>query len=177
MLILNFYLTFIIHYSLFIIHYSLFITLETLSQLHPIAVHIPIAILVVYILIEIFGLFKQRSEIEYMALFLLVIGLIGGIVSVITGNMEFQELQKNPSITQYHIYQIGRHSDMATLTMWYFIGILIIKFFILIKKKSGSLLHYFFVVLLLLGGYILYQTGKLGGILVYEYGIGTEHIF
>ena len=151
--------------------------MEILSQLHPVTVHFPIAILAVYILLEIFGLFKRNSVIEYGSLFLLVLGLIGGIASVITGNLEFQELQANPSITQYHIYHIERHSDMATLAMWYFIGILVIKLFILIKKKSGSFIHYGFIILVILGGYILYKTGELGGLLIYNYGIGTENIF
>ena len=148
--------------------------MELFSNLHPIAVHFPIAHLFLYILFEAVGLFYSDFKLGLVTVAILFLGVIGGIVSVITGNLEFQSLQSNPSITKLHLYYIEQHSDLATLAMWYFLGILILKLFILIKKKNKSLLHIVLVILSFLGGYILYKTGEIGGTLVYKYGIGTD---
>ena len=150
--------------------------MENLSNFHPIAVHFPIALLYTYIIVEVIGLFKQNSTIQYGSLFLLGAGIMGGIASVISGNLEYQSLQLMPEISKLHIYHIDKHSDMATLTMWYFLGILIFKLFIFIKKKHKSPLHIVFIIFTILGGYLIFITGELGGILVYKYGIGTELI-
>jgi len=115
-----------------------------------------------------------NKTVQYISLLLLTAGLMGGIASVITGNLEFQSLQMNPSITRMHLNHIDAHSEMATLTMWYFLGILILKLYILIKKKIKSPLHYLLVIFAILSGYLIFKTGELGGILVYKYGIGTE---
>ena len=150
--------------------------MENLADYHPIAVHFPIAFIFIYILSEIIYLFLPKSQLQQLSFFLLIVGIIGGVVSVITGNLEFQILQDNPLINQNELQLIENHSDLATVTMWYYFGILFFKTFIMVKKKKGSTIHYLFVIFVIAGGYLLYKTANIGGILVYKFGIGTDLI-
>ncbi len=148
--------------------------MELLSKLHPVTVHFPIAFFILFVVLEIINLFLNNYQLQFYSLILLLIGVLGGIGSVISGNLEFQALQSNANITKLHLSNIENHAQLATLTMWYFLSLLVFKAFLVIKKKNQSLLQYIFIIFALVGVYILYKTALLGGALVYKYGIGTE---
>jgi uncharacterized membrane protein len=88
--------------------------------------------------------------------------------------MSYQQLTDNPKITQFHIYLIEKHEFFATLTLWYFIAILIFQFYIFFKKKNETRLQYLFVIFVMFGIILLYKTATIGGKLVYQFGIGTD---
>ena len=106
----------------------------------------------------------------------MILGIIGGLVSVLTGNQAFQYLSQSSSLSQYHFYLIEKHEYYASITIWYFLAGLILKLYFLIKKKNDTRLHYIFVIFALGGSVLLYKTAELGGILVYKFGIGTDYL-
>jgi uncharacterized membrane protein len=118
--------------------------------------------------------FIKKKDLEKFILSLLIIGVIGGIVSVLTGNQAFQYLSESSSITQYHIYLIEKHEYFASVTMWYFLAVLVLKIYFILKKKNDTRLHYIFIIFAIGGSVFLYKTAEWGGRLVYKFGIGTE---
>ena len=150
--------------------------MEFLSQLHPLVVHFPIVFFFSYIFLEIANSFLKNKHIEKIVLSLLILGIIGGLVSVLTGNQAFQYLSQNSSLTQYNSYVIEKHEYYASITIWYFLAVLILKLYFKIKKKIDTRLHYIFVIFALGGSVLLYKTAEWGGILVYKFGIGTESL-
>jgi uncharacterized membrane protein len=150
--------------------------LEFLAGLHPLVVHFPIAFLFLYIFLEIINIFINNKNIEKLSILLLLFGVLGGVISVLTGNQTYQLMLVNPSITQYHFFLIEKHELYASVTIWYFLGLLIYKMYALIKKKNQSLLRYLFVIFALGGAVLLYKTADFGGRLVYGFGIGTDLI-
>ncbi len=148
--------------------------MKFLEDIHPLTVHFPIAFLTLYCLTEIVSQFFRKDELKKLSLFFLVIGVLSATVSVLTGNMEFQTLTQNNSISQSLINEIGNHEYFATLTLWYFFFLLILKTYIILKKKNQSKLNYLFVIFAALGFYLIFTTSKIGGRLVYEFGIGTN---
>lgn len=148
--------------------------MEFLSQLHPLIVHFPIAFFFLYIILELVNFFLKKNEVEKIILSLLLLGVISGILSVLTGNQTLQYLTEFSSLTQLHTYLIDKHEFSASITIWYFFALLILKYYFLLKKKNDALLHYIFVIFALGGLLLLFNTAKWGGILVYKFGIGTE---
>jgi uncharacterized membrane protein len=148
--------------------------LEFLSQFHPLVVHFPIVFFYLYIFLEIANIFLKRNNFEKIMLSLLILGIIGSLVSVLTGNQAFQYLSQSSSLTQYHFYLIEKHEYHASIMIWYFLAVLILKFYFFIKKKKDTRLHYIFVIFALGGSVLLYKTAELGGVLVHKFGIGTE---
>jgi uncharacterized membrane protein len=148
--------------------------LEILSQLHPLVIHFPIAFLFLFSLSELTNLYFKSIYIKKISIFILFIGVIGGIVAVLSGNQAFQILANKSWLTQYHKYVIEQHEFYASLTMWYFFAILVFEIFTLLKNKKEIRRQYLFAIFAFVGLYLLYQTANIGGILVYELGIGTD---
>lgn len=158
---------------------------EFLSSLHPKMVHFPIALLFTAGLLELIALFFPNKTIINTALILLGIGLISSIAALITGEqaaLKAKELM-SPESPAYLLYstEIEKHEDAATLVIWVFTLLLILRGWIYIKTNirkqkvsSAGVLRAVSVLLILTGFYFLYQAGELGGQLVYKHGIGTE---
>ena len=148
--------------------------MEFISSLHPLVIHFPIAFLLLYIILEIINLFLCSVQIKKMSLLILLLGVIGAIFSVITGNQSFQFLQTKLSLNQLHNSMIEQHEYFATLTIWYFFGILTFQIFNFLKRKNEVKKQYLFIIFAAIGLFLLFKTASKGGMLVYEFGIGTD---
>ncbi|HPI37360.1 MAG TPA: hypothetical protein PK397_05385 [Ignavibacteriaceae bacterium] len=162
--------------------------MEFLAGLHPLVVHFPIALLLVYALLETVGALLKNNTFSNAAFILLIVGFVAAIAAMITGE-QAQHLAENwnksglnnSATIPYNL--IDEHKNWASVTIWYFLFILIIRTLFVInfvvKKKFGryyNTARYIFAVLSIIGCFFIYETGGHGGELVYKYGVGTELI-
>lgn len=152
--------------------------MDFLGSLHPKIIHFPIALFFVYTLLETVGLILKKEIFTKAAFIILVLGLIGALGAVLTGN-QAEEIWKNWTSTSKHLLE--EHETYATITLWYFFGLAILRtMFVInveIKKKFSkhvTKMKIGFVVLALAGCYFVYETGEHGGKLVYKHGVGTS---
>ncbi|MGD1007403.1 MAG: DUF2231 domain-containing protein [Ignavibacteriaceae bacterium] len=151
--------------------------MEFLSQLHPKVVHYPIALFIIYALLEIIGALFKRDFFSKSAYLILFIGIVGAIAAVLTGNSAVDTIQQlNKIRTIIPLEAVSEHVNYANFTLWYFSGLLVFRSFIVLKKNFSGVIIYSFVILSLIGVFLIYKTGELGGKLVYKYGAGTEII-
>lgn len=151
--------------------------MEFLSKLHPVTVHFPIAIMIVYSLFEIFALFKNDLTFYKTTLVLLIIGITGAVLSVLTGNQAMHLLNESAvTISPELSTAVSAHEDSANLFLWYFIFFTVLRVYLHISKKILLKIRYILAILLIFGIYFTYETGRLGGILVYKFGVGTDLI-
>lgn len=148
--------------------------MEFLSDLHPLVVHFPIAFFSLYVLIELVNFFLANQNVTHFSLLVLFLGVIGGIFSVLTGNMEYQEIMNLKDLSSSHLYAIEQHEYYASITVWYFFAILVYQIYLFVKKSKKSFNKYLLLIVSLFGAYLIYKSASLGGVLVYEFGIGTE---
>jgi len=162
--------------------------MEFLAELHPKVVHFPVALLLVYALLELIGAVFKKSTFTNAAFIVLIIGFIGTIAAMVTGEQaahlaeEWDEIGLlNDAIMPYGA--IDKHEDWASITLWYFLFVVILRSLFVInfvvKKKYENYFNsvrYGFAVLSLVGCFFIYETGERGGELVYKHGIGTELI-
>ena len=149
--------------------------MEFLSQLHPQIVHFPIAFLVIYALLEITGIISKKEFFQKAAYLFLFLGVLSAVAAVITGN-QAAEIASNWKGKGAEIPTglISEHEEYATITLWYFTGLLVLRTYLFVKKKFGGIVKYLFILLTVIGLYFIYQTGYHGGKLVYDHGVGTE---
>ncbi len=140
-------------------------------DLHPVADHFTIGILIVAVLIDIIAsLAPTRTWIRYTALTLMIIGAIAAGCSYATGDIEadrvWKAISKDAQAVLHRHAQFGEYMAITfgVLAVW---RILIegIGFF------AGSRPLYL-IIAILAAGALLY-TGRLGGELVYTYAVGT----
>jgi uncharacterized membrane protein len=151
--------------------------MEFLSQLHPKIVHFPIALFIIYSLLEITGTLFKKDFFSKSAFLVLFLGILGAIAAVLTGNSAADTVQQlNKIKAVIPVESVSEHVDYANFTLWYFAGLLILRTIVVLKKKFSGGIKYLFVILSLAGVFLVYKTAELGGKLVYKYGAGTEMI-
>ncbi len=149
--------------------------MEFLSQLHPQVVHFPIAFMVIYALLEITGILSGKEFFQKAAYLFLFLGVLTAVLAVITGNQAADiALKWKDKGAVIPTNLISEHEEYATITMWYFTGLLVLRTYLFLKKKFNGTVKYLFIVLAVAGLYLVYQTGDHGGKLVYRHGVGTE---
>ncbi len=151
--------------------------MDFLSGLHPKVVHFPIAFFLAYVLLEIIGAVFKKDFFSKTAYLFLFLGVLGAVAAVLTGNAAQSAAKiiiKSRSAVQ--MKAIGNHETFATLTMWYFTGLLVLRTVFTLRKNFKGKIKLLMVLLALGGGYLVYHTGELGGQLVYKYGVGTQLI-
>lgn len=146
-----------------------------LADLHPIVVHFPIAIFVLYGFSEIVVLIFNKDWLNKFSILLLTAGVVSSLLGVLTGNQAYTLLKPVLKSKQAIIEEtILMHEQFATITLWYFVILFVIKLYLLIKRKQTHNWKVVFCILSIVGIYFVYETGLLGGKLVFEFGVGTK---
>jgi uncharacterized membrane protein len=147
---------------------------------HPRFVHFPIALLSTYILLETVGVIFKKDFFSKAAHLILFLGVLGALAAVLTGNMAEQAAEKlfDEKDVIIPFGEMSEHEDWATITVWYFAAVLVIRTFLVLKKSFKGVYQWVFILLALIGGYFIYETGEHGAKLVYgleeKGGVGTE---
>jgi uncharacterized membrane protein len=148
--------------------------MEVLAELHPFFVHFPIALFVFYAMIEIWSAFSKKELFGKTAMILLFAVVVTAVLAALTGNQAEAAAAEivNESVA-FPKEMIEQHESFATYSIWFFIFLLALRFYFFIKKKLSGNIKYLFAVLAIVGCILILITGKLGGDLVYKYGVGT----
>jgi len=147
--------------------------LETnfLAEIHTKVVHFPIALLTIYSLLEIVGIFFDKEFITKSALLILCLGVISAFFAVLTGNQAYSVFPFwNPQSTAL----LNEHQTFATYLLWGSVLICVFRIFVTVKKKFNGLVKYLFVLFAIVIIFLVYETGVNGGDLVKKYGVGTD---
>ncbi len=149
--------------------------MEFLAGLHPRLVHFPIALFILYFFLEASGTLLKKEYLTVTAYIILIAGVVTALCAVLTGN-QAQSLAKQLLKNNYgnFVSSINLHGEFATITLWYFSAILVLRTYLILKKKFDGKLKYIFIPLGALGCYLIYITGIYGGELVFKHGIGTK---
>ncbi|MFC2135051.1 DUF2231 domain-containing protein [Bacteroidota bacterium] len=151
------------------------INMETIADLHPVVVHFPVALFIMYCLFEIISVITKNENLVVSAHIVLIAGVVSSIGAAVTGHQAVEAIRilsaKGITIPD-HLVEL--HENYATITMWYFFAILGFRTYFVIQKKFIERIKIIFVILSIFGSILIFETGRLGGDLVYKFGIGTE---
>jgi uncharacterized membrane protein len=148
--------------------------MEFLAELHPKIIHFPIAFFILYSLFESSGIILKKEFLLKSALIILILAIIFSVLAVLTGNQAYEILKERQTDTALYKDIISQHELFATITLWYFIGVMFLRIYFVVKKKFVGKNQYLFIVLGLIGSLLIIITGSYGGDLVFKYGIGTK---
>jgi uncharacterized membrane protein len=135
---------------------------------HPIVVHFPIALLFTAVFFEIFGFWAQRESYRQFGLWLLILGLISGIIASAAGFWG-EEAVVAAGVPEK---AVDRHESLAVITLVVFALLLFFRWRVGDRWSVRNRTVY--VILAVLGVLLLGTTGYFGGDLVYRYGAGVQ---
>ena len=170
----------------------------SVTELHPIVVHFPIALLSVSVVMDVLAALLRRWNLADVATWLLGFGVVGAFVAGVTGNF---------SERTAHTYLAGgiinQHSHFAIATGVIFAGLFAVRIVALaprlmlglrgtvpalangVDKRLRAIIPFVYAappsrvliglyLLASVGGLVLLTiTGYYGGLMVYHYGVGT----
>ncbi len=139
------------------------------THLHAMAVHFPIALLLVGFLFEVISFFYKKDFFKFSAFYLLLLGTIGTIVSYFAGEAAGDGMEEGTLGKAIEL-----HEQAATIALWLtIITALVYTIIHLLKYRKGWLR---IIAVILFAGVIgsIARTGYLGGQLVYKHGAGVE---
>ena len=135
---------------------------------HPMLVHFPIALLFASVLFDVASTVLTRDSLREAALWLLGLGLLGGIVAAIAGGQAEGAAEKAGVAEAL----IETHETLAYITL----GIMAVLFLsrLLLRNRFSrkALIAYFMMATV--GLIAVSATGHTGGNLVYEHGAGMH---
>jgi uncharacterized membrane protein len=141
-------------------------------QLHPFVDHFSVAIIVIGVLLDLgASVFATRMWIRYAALCLMIIGAAAVAGSNVTGGWEAGRVWEHVNGPAKPILE--RHAEFGDILPWVFAALALWRIGVQFLGFISTTRPIYLLVAVLAMGAILYQ-GRLGGELVYVYGIGTE---
>ncbi len=139
-------------------------------KVHPPVVHFAIALPIFALLLEGFYHLKRRraDEIEFLTLILSSGAVIGASV---TGYIAHESMENLP-ITEQALEILHTHETLGIILAGIFAGVVLLRFLYAIKPVPA--VHHLYILLLLIGVVGLLYQGNLGGMLVYDFGLGVS---
>ncbi len=136
----------------------------SLSHLHPMLVHFPIAIIVFGFIADFASLiFKKEACLSKTGFYLLIVGAFSAIVTVLTGILFTSEMTGSAGKI------METHELFAWITLSLVILTSVLRTYLLVKKKENLNLKWIAFVLYGLTTISVSVTGFFGGTLVYNY--------
>lgn len=149
--------------------------IEKLAELHPVFIHFPIVLFFAFFILEFLNLFYQENIIDGINFITLIAGILFSVVAVLTGNQAKALVIPLLNVKQAELAEIlDLHETAATLSLWIFTGIFFLKYYLYAKRKFSIRWKIFITIMAFIGIVTIFETGLLGGKLVYEFGVGTK---
>lgn len=136
----------------------------SLTHLHPMLVHFPIALIVLGFVADFAALiFKQETCLSKTGFYLLIAGTLSTLSAILTGLFFTSEMSGSAEAIQ------ETHELFAWVTISLLVITSILRLILVIKKSDNSNLKWFAFVLYALAAISVSITGYFGGTLVYNY--------
>jgi uncharacterized membrane protein len=145
-------------------------TLKT-WQLHPFVDHFTVALILIGILTDLAAsLIPTRIWVRYMALSLMILGTAGAWGSKFTGGWDAERVWDAVHGPGKAI--LRRHAELGNYLPWVFLALALWRLGVQFAGFIAASRPIYLLLAVIAGGAIIYQ-GRLGGEMVYNYGIGT----
>jgi uncharacterized membrane protein len=137
----------------------------SISHLHPMVVHFPIALVLIGFLAEVVALyFKKESCLSFAGFYLLLLGTLGAAVAYFTGSFFTPHFTDVATQSAKDI-----HSLFATFTLWILIINSLLRIYLKWKKKENTSWKWVAFALYAIAVLFVSITGFLGGSIVYDH--------
>jgi uncharacterized membrane protein len=147
--------------------------LLTRMQLHPVADHFTIALLIVAVFIDVIAsLLPTRAWLRYMALTLMVMGALAAAASWVTGG-ELQPEWVFKTVPPAAKALMHRHAELGEVLMYVF-GVIAVWRILIESLSFMAGTRWLYMLVAIIAVVVLGYQGSIGGELVYDYGIGTQ---
>ena len=135
------------------------------SDLHPMIVHFPIALIIVGFLADVvYIFFKSEKCLSKTGFYLMVLGALGAIAAWATGQLFTYEPSQGEILKVFEKHETG-----ALITMILMVTGAALRIYLVIIRREDTSLKWVVFMLYLLAFCTVSFTGFMGGTMVYKY--------
>jgi uncharacterized membrane protein len=135
------------------------------SDLHPMIVHFPIALIIVGFLADVvYIFFKSEKCLSKTGFYLMVLGALGAIAAWATGQLFTYEPSQGEILKVFEKHETG-----ALITMILMVTGAALRIYLVIIRREDTSLKWVVFILYLLAFCTVSFTGFMGGTMVYKY--------
>ncbi|NPA13167.1 MAG: DUF2231 domain-containing protein [Aquificae bacterium] len=145
--------------------------MEFLAQLHPPVVHFAIALVMMGVLFDLAGFVLKKNSLKNAGMWSIVVGALAMWVAGITGH-QAEELIEH-AIEGTKAYEVlEKHEELGEKLPWLATGLAVLRVYLNFRNNHLLFLGYILAGILVSG--LVGLQGRIGGKLVYKYGVGVE---
>lgn len=139
-----------------------------MDNVHPLLVHFPIAFFIAFFLLDMVATFAKKQHWRYVAGWLLYLGAIASIFTVIAGLFAADSVEHNDAV--HDIMERHEHIGISVLTLSLFLSAWRLKKWGFANKGANAV----FLSLAALLCLLVSLGADLGGLMVYQYGVAVK---
>ncbi|NPA16998.1 MAG: DUF2231 domain-containing protein [Aquificae bacterium] len=145
--------------------------MEFLAEFHPPVVHFAIALVIMGVLFDIAGFVLRKESLKHAGFWSIMVGVVAVWGAAITGH-QAEELVEH-AIEGTKAYEIlEEHEELGEILPWVVSALGFFRLFLFFKENNLLFIGYLIAGLIVSGAIGL--QGRIGGKLVYEYGVGVK---
>jgi uncharacterized membrane protein len=139
-----------------------------MEAFHPLAVHLPIALVLLWPCIDLIGLLNSRSDVSAVAFALLLLAIPAALFATVSGQSAYDAAVARGAPTKL----LDTHGDLAGLVPWLLLALAAVR--AIAPRKLGRHGRWFAIALGALMAALIVWIARSGGLLVFEHGIGVS---
>ncbi|MFH1528595.1 MAG: DUF2231 domain-containing protein [Bacteroidota bacterium] len=144
--------------------------MDFLASLHPVIIHFPIVLFIVYSIFEILDRNSKNYDYSKIAVGILLAGVLTGMFALLTGN---SAAQSAVPLSESAKEILDLHESNATFMIFFYITLAAFRIWMQLKKKITHKIRMAFIILSIFGWILIYNTGNAGAILVFKHAVGV----
>jgi len=134
-----------------------------ISDPHPFLVHFPIALILVALLFDLYGVVRSHRQSTRTAFILQLIAAVSAIAAAVSGNLAETALLKREALIRGMSNSLEAHASLGNITVWIIVLLVLGRTFAVLEKKKWAARGWIFPVLSLALAILVVYTGFLGG--------------
>ncbi|NPA54048.1 MAG: DUF2231 domain-containing protein [Aquificae bacterium] len=145
--------------------------MEFLAEFHPPVVHFAIALTIAGVLFDTAGFILRKESLKHAGFWTFIFGVIAVWGAVITGHGAEELVEKFVKGTPGEEL-LEKHEEIGEVLPWVLTVLGLFRTYIFFKEKASLFIIYIIAGLIAIG--VIGYQGRIGGKMVYEYGIGVK---
>lgn len=143
-----------------------------IATLHPLVIHFPIALLISALAFDLVGVLWRREAFSSAAYYALLIGALGAVAAVLTGNQAEEAAERLAGIEPV----LELHQKLGQVTMWAALAAVALRWYLIRRQPLAQRLRVLLLGISLALAVLVGVGGYYGGQLVYEFGAGVAPV-
>lgn len=134
-----------------------------MAELHPFFVHFPIALIMVSVLFDVYGAFRDEKQHIWTAYILQLVATVSAILAAVTGNLAESAIVSQEALHQGVVEAFDKHVSWGNALVWIIVLVSLGRTFSVLEKKSWATRGWVFPLVSTGLAFLVLTTGLLGG--------------